>query len=128
MLAESDLPPGVSFPSDNLPVILGAPGNLRLERIGLDDTGALSADITQEWKPSNHKEADRKSESLTGLKIGSTFTRKYSWGTCDYRVMQIIAPDPKHHVPGWIGVRPVPGTRHGGWSKCRSSARVLAAT
>jgi hypothetical protein len=113
LLATEDLPEGVVAPDDRYPMILGVPGNVRLERIGVDASGTLSADIQQFWyAPAGRRSRTGKSELLKFLKVGSTFTdRRHEQQLVDYRVTQIIAPNEKERVPGWITVRPVEGGR-----------------
>ena len=110
MLPESDCPPGVKHPGDGFPLLYGTDrGTLRIDRIGRDVTRAISVDLTHTQHLTDPKgKPTQQRELFTNLRIGSTFTLHTTAGESEYTLMQIVLPNEKQKVVGWIVVAPKP--------------------
>ena len=110
MLPEADCPKGVKHPRDGFPLLYGTDrGVLRIDRIGRDVTRAISVDLTHTQHIADAKgKPTQQRELFTNLRIGSTFTLHTTAGESEYTLTQIVLPNEKLKVVGWIVVVPKP--------------------
>jgi hypothetical protein len=109
MLPESDCPRGVQHPRDGFPLLYGTDrGTLRIDRIGRDVTRAISVDLTHTHYVDSPKGPMPQRELFTNLRIGKTFTLHTPTGESEYTLTQIVLPNEKQKIVGWIIVQPQP--------------------
>jgi hypothetical protein len=110
MLPESDCPKGVKHPAGGFPLLYGTDrGVLRIDRIGRDVTRAISVDLTHTQHLTDPKgKHTQQRELFTNLRIGSTFTLHTTAGETEYTLTQIVVPNEKQKIVGWIIVTPTP--------------------
>jgi hypothetical protein len=110
MLPESDCPNGMKHPRDGFPLLYGTDrGVLRIDRIGRDVTRAISVDLTHTQHLTDPKgKPTQQRELFTNLRIGSTFKLHTTAGEKEYTLTQIVMPNEKQKIVGWIIVAPKP--------------------
>jgi hypothetical protein len=103
MLTGADTPAGITGARDDYALILGAfAGDLRIDRIGTDDDGILSVDLT-------HLKPRLLRETYARLKLDSRFELRDDDTITEYRITELVPPNPDRHIVGWIKLRPIEG-------------------
>jgi hypothetical protein len=112
MLKGAGTPADITSALNDFPLILGIPTNdLRVDRIGTDEDGQLSADLTQTRDaPGDGPKQKIVREQFTRLTLDRTFVLQDDDTVTEYLITELVPPDAEQKIVGWIKLRPIEGS------------------